>query len=96
MLNNKIFIKNDNFVLLTVEGNYFVLPNTTEGILAEKLFSLDEVGKYIYDFIDGINMVEDITNKIVHDYDVTKEQAAMDVENFILNLQEQKVIEEKK
>ncbi len=47
---------------------------------------LNQVGSRIWELIDGIRSVGEITEAIVAEYDVTAEQAEQDVDEFIQEL----------
>jgi len=53
---------------------------------------LNEVGSRIWELIDGTRNVGEITEIIVAEYDVTAEQAERDVEEFIEELVESKML----
>jgi len=53
---------------------------------------LNEVGSRIWELIDGTRNVGEITEAIVAEYDVTSEQAERDVEEFIQELVENKML----
>ncbi len=53
---------------------------------------LNEVGSRIWELIDGTRSVGEITEAIVAEYDVTAEQAERDVEEFIQELVENKML----
>ncbi len=53
---------------------------------------LNEVGSRIWELIDGAHSVGEIAEIIVAEYDVTAEQAERDVEEFIQELVETKML----
>ncbi len=53
---------------------------------------LNEVGSCIWKLIDGTRSVGEITEAIVAEYDVTAEQAERDVNEFIQELVESKML----
>ena len=53
---------------------------------------LNEVGSRIWELIDGTLSVGEITETIVAEYDVSAEQAERDVEEFIEELVENKML----
>ncbi|HID64386.1 MAG TPA: pyrroloquinoline quinone biosynthesis peptide chaperone PqqD [Anaerolineae bacterium] len=53
---------------------------------------LNEVGSRIWELIDGTRSVGEITEAIVAEYDVTAEQAERDVEEFIQELVDNKML----
>lgn len=57
-------------------------------------FPLDDVGSLIWDMIDGVNTIEDITKEIVNEFDVDKEIAEHDLLIFIDELMDFELIVE--
>jgi hypothetical protein len=53
---------------------------------------LDEMGTFIWKLIDGIRTFDLILEQILNEYDVTKEVASRDLENFIRELSSKKII----
>ena len=53
---------------------------------------LNEVGSRIWELIDGTHSVSEITEIIVAEYDVTAEQAERDVNEFIQELVDNKML----
>ena len=53
---------------------------------------LNEVGSRIWELIDGTRSVSEITEIIVTEYDVTAEQAELDVNEFIQELGQNKML----
>jgi len=53
---------------------------------------LNEVGSRIWELIDGTRSIGEITEIIVAEYDVSAEQAERDVEEFIEELVENKML----
>ena len=53
---------------------------------------LNEVSSRIWELVDGTRSVGEITEAIVAEYDVTPEQAERDVEEFIQELVENKML----
>lgn len=53
---------------------------------------LNQVGSRIFELSDGSRSIEDITMIIAEEYEVSVEQADMDVREFILQLVDQSII----
>ena len=53
---------------------------------------LNEVGSRIWEFIDGTRSVGEITEAIVAEYEVSTEQAERDVDEFIQELVDSKML----
>ena len=53
---------------------------------------LNQVGSRIFELADGRNSIEEISMIVADEYDVTPEQADIDVREFLLQLVDQSVI----
>ncbi len=53
---------------------------------------LDEIGSFIWQSIDGINSIQTILEKILNEYDVSKDIAQKDLFNFLEDLKNKKII----
>lgn len=87
-----IYLLNNKFDFIVVEESNFLLPNTSEGIRKEKLFSIDEVGKFIVDNLDGVSNVETIISKVCCKYNVERLIAERDTISFLEELLENDLI----
>jgi len=54
----------------------------------EMTHSLDDIGVFIWTRFDGQNSLQDILDAILTEYDVQKDQATQDLEDFVSQLQE--------
>lgn len=79
-------------VILVPVGNMGNADNSIE--TQQKIFSLNGVGEYVYECIDGVKTVEQILAEIFDNFDVSLEQAQTDVVEFIESLAEQNIISE--
>lgn len=71
-------VLDDSAVLVSPEGG--------------RVTTLNDVGTTIWSLIDGQNSVQDIADQLVHKYDVDIVQAILDVENFLIKLDERHLI----
>jgi hypothetical protein len=67
----------DETFLLPVRG---ALANTVE------MFALSEVAQFVWSLADGTRGVEDMVAAVVREFDVTEEQARVDVYEFVNQL----------
>jgi len=52
----------------------------------DKIFTLNGVGNFIWEKIDGKNSEEDIIHEVANEFDVGTETATMDVKEFLNRL----------
>jgi hypothetical protein len=79
----KIFKAKEEVVHRDIAGEALLVP--VRGKLADmqKIFSLNPVAEFIWKRLNGNYKVEDIRNDILTTFDVPKEQADSDIEDFI-------------
>ena len=51
-----------------------------------EIFTLNEVGRFIWDCIDGVNTLDDIVNLVISVFDVERDMAIIDVSDFLNRL----------
>ena len=83
-----IFNKPDTIVARPVAGETILVP--IRGNLAdmEKIFSLEQVGEFIWQQLDGKQSLEDICSLITDQFDVDKKTAEADLTEFVAELLE--------
>ncbi len=77
-------------VILVPVGNMGNADNSIE--TQQKIFSLNGVGEYVYDCIDGVKTIEQILADVFDNFEVSLEQAQTDVVDFIESLAEHNII----
>ena len=55
--------------------------------------TLNETGRFLFDLLGKETSVEELTEKLLEEYDVTREVAENDVKNFVKILSENGVLE---
>lgn len=75
----------DETFLLPVRG---ALANTVE------MFALSEVGQFIWSLADGTRSVAELVACVVREFEVTEDQARIDVDEFVGQLQAYGLVDE--
>lgn len=94
-----VYIKTPNIVKRKIAEELILVPfGGVENSVSsqKKIFSLSDVGEYIYDCIDGVLTLEQILAKILDNFSVTREQAEVDILAFINDLLQHNIILERK
>ena len=81
---------NEGFMLREVAGNYVVVPVGKASEKFKGVINLNAVGAFLWKKIEEGLSEEEIVEALLSEYDVEKEQAKKDVENFINKLVEAK------
>ncbi len=84
----ELFNKKSHFATRLVGEELILVPLTDRIADMNELFTLNEVGSFIWDNIDGKNNEEDIANAIVDNFEVDIDIARKDVAAFIQKLSE--------
>lgn len=91
MLNKIIFIKNEDAACRIIESQAVILT-TEDG----RLHTLNEVGTFIWELLDGKRATEEIIAKVPERFDVDKKGAEKDVNFFLGDLMRRHLITVKK
>jgi len=89
---NRIYNKNPDVVYRIIGGEAILIPISKETQVAGRLLSLNEVGGFIWERIDGKYTLGDIVKEISREYEVGAEVARSDLRNLIGELEELKII----
>ena len=93
MINKNSIIKmGTKFSLTELDKDYFLLPISTEGVAEEKLFSLNELGRFIVQNIDGHTTVGEIIQKVHFTYQEEFEIIESDTLLFINRLLDRGIV----
>jgi hypothetical protein len=93
-IGEKVFVRDKDVVSRKIAGELFLVP--VKGQLADmqKIFTLTPVAEYIWDRLDGQKRVNDIRNDVIAQFDVDKEKADSDIQEFIAELLETGLVRE--
>ena len=80
--------KPETIVSRSIAGETILVP--IRGNLAdmEKIFSLEQVGEFIWQQLDGEQPLSEICDRVVDRFDVERDVAEADLQAFISELQE--------
>jgi hypothetical protein len=85
---NRIYNKNPDVVYRIIAGEAILIPISKDTQIAGRLFSLNEVGAFIWERIDGQRNLAEIVNAILDEREVTEETAREDLISLVNELQE--------
>lgn len=79
---NQIFRKKNECVLKKA-GNEFLLVPIADNIASmNSLYTLNEVGAFIWEKIDGSKTLAEIVQEVIAEYDVDEKTASQDILHF--------------
>ncbi len=90
---NDIFIHSDDVVARQIEDEYIIIP-MTDGIgnMEDCMFSLNDIGKKIWDLLDGKKDMNAIIEILISKYDVEKKEIIEDVTGFLKQLAKRNLV----
>jgi hypothetical protein len=80
------------FVLRQIAGEYVLVPIASTPRTINGLISLNEVGAFLWERLPDAADADALVDAVVEIYDVDREQAAADVEEFLGRLREIEVL----
>ena len=87
-----VFKKQDEIVSREIAGETILVPVSGKVADMQRIFSLNTVAEYIWKQIDGKKNLREISDSILTIFDVQKEQADSDIQDFITELQKEDLI----
>lgn len=82
------------FVLRKIAGTVIAVPTGELLEQIRKVITLTGTGEFIWKLLQEDTTIEEISKKIVEEYEVDLDRATKDTQNFIKQLKEMKIIEE--
>jgi hypothetical protein len=80
--------RNDSFVFRRIEDETILVPIKDNVGDMGSIYSLNELGAFVWERLDGVSRLECIKNKILEEYDVSPEAAEDDLNGFVTDLLE--------
>nr|WP_244826005.1 PqqD family protein [Carboxylicivirga linearis] len=73
------------FIEKKIGDELVIVPVASEVAQMNKVFSLNEVGLYIYEQLIEPKSEEEVINLVCKEFDVSKEVAQIDIKSFLTN-----------
>ena len=83
----RCYEKDPSIVHRNIAGEAVLVPIRRNVADMESIYTLDEVGAFIWELIDGQRAVGDIKTAILNEYDVAPDVAEADLVEFLQHLQ---------
>lgn len=78
-----VYRKSPTMVFRKIADEYLLVPIRGDAANLEKIYTLNDVGAFIWEQIDGVRSVQQIIEAVVHEYDVTPDEAERDVTEYL-------------
>ncbi|HNW99194.1 MAG TPA: PqqD family protein [Bacteroidales bacterium] len=80
---NELFKRKSLFATRNVGNEKVLVPVKNNIANMTEIYTLNEVGCFIWDNIDGIKNEDDIINEITNEFDIDRETAKKDLNDFL-------------
>ncbi len=84
----KKYKRNENFVYRKIENETILVPIKNNVGDMSCIYNLNEVGAFIWDHLDGEKTLNDILNMVADEFDVSDQDAEIDLQDYISDLNE--------
>ena len=84
----------DGFILREVAGTFVIISAGDESLDFKGVITVNEVGALIWKGVEAGKSKDEIVDKILAEYDVQREVAAVDCDEFLHQLISKNIIEE--
>jgi hypothetical protein len=84
----------DGFILKEVAGNFLVVPVGKQLVDFSKMVTVNETGAFLWQYLAEGETVESLTENILNEYDVDKDTAQKDIDEFVQLLSDNGIMEE--
>lgn len=79
--------RNPDFVFRDVADECVLVPIARRAAELSSIYSLSEVGGFVWHRLDGAHDFGALTEEVVHEFDVTREVAEADLREFLAELE---------
>jgi len=86
------FIRNQEVVSRRIEGELIIVPIRSGVGDLNFLYTLNSVGSVLWDFMTEGRTLGEMVQRICDEFEVTRSQAARDIESFLDSLIEEKLV----
>ena len=87
-MSKRIFKVSDRFVLRNIAGDDLLIPIGQAAMDVSGLIALSESGALLYGKLREGSSMEDLIAALTEEYEVSKEEAARDIEAFLNRMRE--------
>lgn len=84
----------EQFVLRDIAGDYVIVPIGEMALSFDGIITVNETGAFIWKALQEEVTADDLVAKVLDEYEVDKETARKDVEEFLTCLRNAKILQE--
>lgn len=82
------FAKDPSVVTRTIAGELILVPISQRAEDVDKIYTMNRLGRRIWELIDGQKPAADIRDAIVGEFEVSREEAEADLVDLLLQLEQ--------
>ena len=81
------YARNPDFIFRKIADEVILVPVRSTGNPMGSVYTLNEIGAFIWNLLDGKNTMEDVRDRLVEQFEVEPEVAEADVKAFLARLE---------
>ena len=89
---DQIYKKNENFVFRQIDDETILVPIEDNVGDMGSIYNLNEVAAFVWEHFDGEKTLGDIKDMVLKEFEVSPQDAAEDLSEFVLQLKEVEAI----
>ena len=83
----------EDFILRKIAESYIVVPVNQTALDFNGIINLNETGAFLFELLQNGAEREELVEKMLAEYDVTRDRAEKDIDKFIGKIKEADIIE---
>jgi hypothetical protein len=93
-MSDKIYAKNPDVVFRKIADEFVLVPIRQKAVDLRSIFTLNEVGAFIWNLLDGAKTIAQIKDKVTEEFVVDSHQAETDIAQIVSQLESLGLIQE--
>jgi hypothetical protein len=91
-----VYARREGVVLREVAGEHILVPIRRDVADLRAIFALNRVGLRIWELLDGVRSLEGILGELLERFEVTAEEASVDLRSFVERLSAAGLVERRR
>lgn len=93
--NEAVYLGRSGYVVREVAGEFLLIPVTAQEDLPGQMAVMNETGAFLWEQLQQERTMEQLLMAMMSEYDVSREEARADIEEFVTMLKKHQLIAEK-
>lgn len=89
-----VYLGRSGYVVREVAGDFLLIPVTAQEDLPGQMAVMNETGSFLWEQLQEPKTLEQLLEAMMSEYDVSREEARTDIEEFVSMLKEHQLIAE--